>query len=107
MTKITLGVSKVYKNSGKGRKHRKSTKRHWKHIFFDTETEKITSEWINYTQKIYFKTQIQHKLTFLCFECSQIDKFYVKNSKEVLECISCGGDSFSLQTFGEVILKKL
>jgi len=48
MTKITLSVSKVYKNSGSFRFHRKKTKKAWKHYFLsDDWTDKITfgTEW--------------------------------------------------------------
>ena len=48
MTKITLAVSKVYKNAGRFRFHRQRTKKAWKHCFMsDDYTDELAfgTEW--------------------------------------------------------------
>ena len=52
MSKITISMCKVYKNSGSFRFHRKKIKPSWKHYFLDDETGewKFGTEWVARTK---------------------------------------------------------
>ena len=43
MSKVTLSVCKVFKNSGSLRFHRKNTSKHWKHYFLEYNEDDIRS----------------------------------------------------------------
>jgi len=93
---ITLSVSKVFKNTGKDRFHRKDTKKHWKHYFLeydeDEEGWRFNSEWINAIKATFLKTKIRHKRLSICFNCEQLFYAFVKNDKEEVFCPYCPDD---------------
>ena len=91
MTKITISVSKVFKNSGSLRFHRKKTKPAWKHYFLDDETGewKFKSEWVNSIKAQILKHKVYKKRTFICLECLYVYTAFVKNSKSESECPNC------------------
>jgi len=92
---ITIEVTKQYKNSGKDRHHRRTTKRYWKHHFFDLDIDRYCTEWVSSLKAIYLKTQIHHELTFVCLECENKFVDYIKNKKDMIDCPDCGGNSMS------------
>ena len=53
MSKITIAVCKVFKNSGSFRFHREKTKKHWKHYFI--EDDKFKTEWVNPVKAQFLK----------------------------------------------------
>ncbi len=91
MTKITLSVSKVFKNSGSLRFHRKKTKPAWKHYFLDDETGewKFNTEWVNSIKASLLKLNVYKIRKFICEECGKIFKEVVKNSKDSVKCPYC------------------
>jgi len=75
MTKMTLAVSKCYKNTGKFRFHRKKTKLAWKHFFLsDDYTDKFEfgTEWVDSVTAQLLKLKKWHLRKFICEECSAI-----------------------------------
>ena len=60
MTKITISVSKVYKNSGSLRFHRAKTRKYWKHFF--VEGGELHTEWVNGIQAKLLKLKKHHGL---------------------------------------------
>ncbi len=94
MTKITIGVSRVYKNSGSFRFHRKKTKPSWKHYFLDDETGdwKFETEWVNAIKAQFLKLKKRYKRYFVCFDCGTIFYDYVKKSTEEVKCPFCPDD---------------
>jgi len=62
VTKITISVSKVFKNSGSLRFHRKKTKPAWKHYFLDDKTGewKFNSEWVNSIKAQILKLKVHN-----------------------------------------------
>ena len=91
MTKITLSVSKVFKNSGSLRFHRKKTKPAWKHYFLDDETGewKFKSEWVNSIKARLLKLKVHKKRTFICPECELVFEGYTKKESDSCECPVC------------------
>jgi len=94
MTKITLSVSKTYKNSGSFRFHRKKTKPAWKHYFLDDITGewKFNTEWVNSVTAQFLKLKKRHKRIYICSNCAMIFNAYVKNSREKVTCSFCSND---------------
>jgi len=94
MTKITVSVCKVYKNSGIFRFHRKNTKPAWKHYFLDDETGnwKFGTEWIDSVTAQFLKLKKRHKRLYICSNCAMIFYAYVKNSREKVTCSFCSND---------------
>jgi len=94
LTKITIGVSRVYKNSGFFRSHRKNTKPAWKHYFLDDETgdRKFGTEWVDSVKAQLLKLKKWHKRKFICPECFTIFTDYVKNDRMKAECPNCPKD---------------
>ncbi len=90
MSKITLSVSKVYKNTGSLRFHRKKTSKHWKHYFLDDETGewRFNTEWVDTITAQFLKLKKQHCFTYIC-ENGHTFQSYVKNRKEKVECPYC------------------
>ena len=90
MSKITLSVSKVYKNTGNLRFHRKKTSKHWKHYFLDDKTGewKFNTEWVNSITAQFLKPKKHHCFTYIC-ENGHTFQSYVKNRKEKVECPYC------------------
>ena len=86
MTKITISVSKVYKNSGSFRFHRKNTKQYWKHFFL--EDGNLGTEWVSAVKASFLKIKKNHQLKYLC-ENGHIFKAIVKNAKVEVDCPHC------------------
>jgi len=95
LTKITIGVSKVYKNTGSLRFHRKKTKPAWKHYFVsDDYTDEFTfgTEWVDSVKAQFLKLKKWHKRKFICPECFTIFTAYVKNGRTKAICPVCPDD---------------
>jgi len=86
MTKITISVSKVYKNSGSLRFHRAKTRKYWKHYFI--EDDKLQTEWVNGIQAQLLKLKKYHLRMYLC-ENGHWFKLYLRKPKPVEECPYC------------------
>jgi len=87
MSKITLVVCKVFKNSGTLRFHREKTKKHWKHYFIEDDT--FQTEWVNPIKARFLKTQKRKLLKFICPECGLIFQGLVKKDSDSVECPEC------------------
>ncbi len=92
MTKITLSVCKVFKNTGSFRFHRKKTKKHWKHYFIDLEDETFGTEWISNIKAMILKLKKRHKRMCICLNCGRIFYAYIKNEREEVKCPICPDD---------------
>jgi len=94
MTKVTLSVSKVYKNTGSLRFHRKKTSKHWKHYFIDDETGgwKFGTEWVDSVRAQFLKLKKRHKRLYTCSNCASFFYRFVKNSREKVNCPFCPDD---------------
>ncbi len=94
MSKITLSVCKVYKNTGRFRFHRKKTKPAWKHYFLDDETSdwKFGTEWVDSFKAQFLKLKKRHKRLYICSNCTRLFYAYVKNSREKVNCPICPND---------------
>jgi len=94
VSKITLSVSKVYKNTGSFRFHRKKTQKHWKHYFLDDETGewKFNTEWVDSVKAQFLKLKKRHKRLYICSNCTRLFYAYVKNSREKTTCPICPDD---------------
>ena len=89
MTKVTLAVCKVFKNTGRLRFHREKTRKHWKHYFLDTENGKFGTEWVNSTKAQFLKLKKHHQIKHICTECLCVFTAFVKNKKDEVECPYC------------------
>ena len=89
MVKITLAVSKCYKNTGRFRFHRKNTKPAWKHYFFDSVDRKFCTEWIDSVTAQFLKLKKWHLRKFICPECYTIFSVYIKNDRMEAQCPNC------------------
>jgi len=91
VTKITLSVSKVFKNSGSLRFHRKKTKPAWKHYFLDDETGELEfkTEWVNSINARILKFKVHKKRKFICIECGLIFEALVRKESDECECPNC------------------
>ena len=89
MTKITISVCKVFKNTGSFRFHRDNTTKHWKHYFLDTENLKFGTEWVNSLKAQFLKLKKYHQMKFICPECLCIFTGYVRNKKDEVDCPYC------------------
>ena len=89
MTKVTLSVCKVFKNTGRLRFHREKTRKHWKHYFIDLDDGKFRTEWVNPIKAQFLKTQKRKLLYFICTECGLIFRGLVKKSTDTCECPEC------------------
>jgi len=96
VSKVTISVCKVYKNTGRFRFHREKTKKHWKHYFLEDEDEtgewKFNSEWVDSVKAQFLKLKKHHKRHFICLNCARIFYAYVKNSREKATCPICSDD---------------
>jgi len=96
MTKITISVCRVYKNTGSFRFHRKKTKKHWKHYFLsDDYTDEFTfgTEWVDSVKAKFLKLKKRYKRYFVCFDCGTIFYDYVKKSTKEVDCQFCEENS--------------
>jgi len=92
MTKITLAVCKVYKNTGRFRFHRKKTKPAWKHYFLEEDEPDVwrfNTEWVDSFQAQFLKLRKWHLKKFICEECFSTFKDYIKNDRMKIECPYC------------------
>ena len=92
MSKITLAVSKCYKNTGRFRFHRKKTKHAWKHFFLSndyTEKYEFGTEWVDSVSAQFLKLKKWHLRKFICVECFAIFPAYVKNNRMEATCPYC------------------
>ena len=92
MSKITIGISKVYRNTGRFRFHRKKTKPAWKHFFLSNDyTDKFEfgTEWVDSVTAQFLKLKKWHKRKFLCLECKNWFWSYIKNVRMEAICPYC------------------
>jgi len=92
MTKITLSVCKVFKNSGRFRFHRKKTKPAWKHYFLEEDEPdewKFNTEWVDSITAQFLKLRKRHLRKFICEECHRWFDAYVKNDRQKVLCPYC------------------
>jgi len=95
MTKLTIGVYKAYKNSGRFRFHRNKTKKCWKHYFievddYDEDERTFGSEWVSAFKARLLKRKQIYKRKFVCLDCGTYYSAYVpKNKHEIDECPNC------------------
>ena len=92
VSKITLSVCKVYKNTGRFRFHRKKTKPAWKHFFLSNDyTDEFTfgTEWVDAITAQFLKLRKWHLRKFICEEYFSTFKGYIKNNKMKIECPYC------------------
>ena len=95
MTKLTLAVSKCYKNGGRFVSHRKKTKKAWKHCFLSndyTENYKFGTEWVDSVTAQFLKLKKWHLRKFWCPECYRFFPAYVKNDRMKAICPYCPDD---------------
>jgi len=93
VTKLTLSVCKVFRNTGSFRFHRKKTKPAWKHYFLSNDyTEKFEfgTEWVDSITAQFLKLKKWHLRNFLCTECQSVFPAYIKNDRTKKECPYCG-----------------
>ena len=89
MTKITLSICKVFKNSGSLRFHRKKTPKHWKHFFIDSDDGEFSTEWVNSIKARILKLKVHKIRKFICPECGLIFSGLVSLFKRNVECPDC------------------
>jgi len=89
VSKITISVSKVYKNSGSFRFHRKNTKPYWKHYFFDSDDESFNTEWVSSIKARILKLKVWKLRKFICEECGLVFSGLVKNDRMKINCPEC------------------
>ena len=95
MTKITISICKVYRNTGRTHFHRKKTKPAWKHFFLsdeDSDGLKFGTEWVNSVTAQLLKLKKWHKRYFVCVECSTVFSAYIKNNRMEAICPYCTED---------------
>lgn len=89
MSKLTLSVSKTYKNTGSFRFHRENTKKHWKHYFYDSDEEKFRTEWVSSIQAFILKRNVWKKKQMICLECECSFYAFLKKDTDECECPRC------------------
>ncbi len=89
MSKITLAVCKVFKNSGTLRFHREKTKKHWKHYFIDSDDGSFHTQWVSSFKALILKKKKWKKRWFLCPECGSIFDGFVKKDSDSVDCPEC------------------
>jgi len=92
MTKMTLSVCKVYRNTGRFRFHRKNTKKGWKHFFLSNDYSdkfEFGTEWVDSVTAQFLKLKKWHLRKFICPECSTIFSGYIKNDRMKTQCPYC------------------
>jgi len=95
VSKVTISVCKVYKNTGRFRFHRKKTKPAWKHYFLsDDYTDEYTfgTEWVDSVTAQFLKLKKRHKRMCICLNCGRIFYAYIKNEREEVNCPICPDD---------------
>ena len=92
MRKVTLSICKVYRNGRRFSKHRKKTKKAWKHYFVEEDEPdefNFRTEWVDSITAQFLKLKKLHKRWFFCPECCQWFYSYVKNDRTSAECPFC------------------
>ena len=95
MGKITISVCRVYKNTGRFRRHRKKTKPAWRHYFLEgDEPDEYTfgTEYVDYITAQFLKLGKWHKRKFICTNCYSVFTKYVKNDRMKAICPYCTED---------------
>jgi len=95
VSKITLSVCKVYRNTGRFRFHRKKTKQAWKHYFLSNDyTDEYTfdTEWVDSITAKFLRLKKWHKRKFICPECFTIFTTHVKNDRTKVNCPNCSDE---------------
>jgi len=93
VTKITLSVCKVYKNTGRFRIHRKKTKPAWKHYFLsDDYTDEYTfgTEWVSAIKAMILKLNVHKVRKAICLECGLYFTNVIKKESDSVDCPNCG-----------------
>jgi len=88
MTKITIGVYKSFKNSGK-RNHRDKTKKPWCHYFIDSHDEKFGTQYVSSIKAMILKRKVHKIRKFICEECGLVFTGAVKRDSDWCECPEC------------------
>jgi len=92
MRKITLSICKVYKSGRRFSKHRKRTKKAWKHYYLqedEPDEYNFETEWVDSITAQFLKLKKLHKRWFICVGCHQWFYSYVKNARATPECPYC------------------
>jgi len=89
VSKITLSVCKVYKNTGRFRFHRKKTKPSWKHYFIDLDTEKFGTQWVSAFKAMILKRNVYKVRKCICLECDLVFTSAIKKDSDPVECPDC------------------
>jgi len=92
MTKITIGIYKSFKNSGK-RGHRDKTKKEWCHYFVsDDYTNEFTfgTEWVSKIKAMILKRHVYKVRKAICFECGLYFTAFLKKESDTPVCPECG-----------------
>jgi len=89
VSKITLSVCRVYKNTGSFRFHRKKTKKHWKHYFIDLDNEVFGTEWISSIKAMILKRKVYKIRKYLCTECGLYFPAVIRKESDSVECPNC------------------
>jgi len=95
VSKITLSVCKVYKNTGRFRFHRKKTKPSWKHYFLsDDYTDEYTfgTEWISNIKAMILKRNVYKIRKYICLECGNYFPAAIRRESDSAECPNCPED---------------
>jgi len=95
MVKITLAISKCYKNEGRFRTHRKRTKKAWKHYFLEEDEPneyRFGTEWVDTITAQFLKLRKWHLRLFYCEQCLRRLWRYVKNDRMKVYCDYCPRD---------------
>ena len=93
MTKITLAVCKVFKNGRRFSKHRKNTKKAYKHYYVEPEDNwKFGTEFVDSITAQFLKLRKWHLRKFLCPECANVFPDYIKNDRMKARCPYCPDD---------------
>lgn len=95
VSKITISVCKVYRNTGRFRFHRKKTKKAWKHFFVEEDEPdeyNFGTEWVDSITAQFLKLKKWHLRKFFCPECKNVFQGLVKNDRMKIDCPYCEED---------------
>jgi len=88
MTKITIGVYKSWKNSGK-RNHKDKTKKEWCRYYLDLDEEKFGTEWISAIKAMILKRNVYKVRKSICLECGLYFDGIIKKESDRPICPDC------------------
>jgi len=92
VSKITLSVCKVYKNTGRFRFHRKKTKKAWKHYFLEEDEPNeywFRTQWVDSITAQFLKLKKWHFRLFYCEQCLQPFTRYIRWNGTRPDCSYC------------------